>query len=135
MGGELKGIKRTNSLPNYHYSGKALAEANSQPQSVLGKITGARGSSGSPEIEAPKAHRLANLADRAQRNIGLDVIEEGHEDETMKADRGLYKPKPSSREAQIKRKNQQIAQNAAIAKPSPVNNYHSAANSNESHSA
>jgi hypothetical protein len=60
-------------------------------------MNGVRGTSGSPEIEAPQPQRLANLADRAQRNLGLEIIEEGKEDETMKADRGLYKPKPSAR--------------------------------------
>lgn len=62
-------------------------------------MNGVRGTSGSPEIEVAQPQRIANLADRAQRNLGLEIIEEGKEDETMKADRGLYKPKakPSPR--------------------------------------
>lgn len=141
MGVELRGIKRTNSLPNYHVAQKSLNDANTaQPQSSM-QVNQARGSSGSPELNAPKGQRLANLADRAQRNLGLDIIEEGAEDETMKGDRKLYRPSPrgqiASRDASsIQRKNQQIIANAGIAaaKPTPLMNYHSAANG-ESRSA
>lgn len=76
--------------------------------------------------------------------MGLDIIEEGHEDETLKGERGLYRPKPSRNQigtresSSVQRKNQKIIQNAAIAKPTPTHNYHSAANapnSQESRSA
>jgi len=46
--------------------------------------------------DTPKSRGLANLANRAQRNMDLPVIEENvagnEEEETLRTNKGLYRP-------------------------------------------
>lgn len=83
----------------------------------------------------PKQQRLACIANRAQRGLDLPMIEEGglngEEEETIKADKGLYRPVDRQRQIQSRdnsmaRKNREMLQNHGNAgapqqmKPSPL---------------
>jgi len=88
---EPKSIKRTNSLPAQS-SRLLTAEVKKAPTEASISNQSSPGSNKS----TPKSRGLANLANRAQRNMDLPVIEENaagnEEEETLRTNKGLYRP-------------------------------------------
>lgn len=120
---EEKRIKRTNSLPT---TGSRLIDNELKRHPTT---DGSISSNGSPSSrDPPKSRGLQNLANRAQRNIDLPVIEENggnEEEETLRTNKGLYRPPQRSalsRDSSVQRKNRGIISNAGLAPPLKAQN-------------
>lgn len=110
-----KQIKRTNSLPT---TGSRLLVPDSKKAPTEGSLS----NNSSPNSkDTPKSRGLANLANRAHRNMDLAVIEENggnEEEETLRTNNRLYRPPQRSalsRDSSVQRKNRGIIANAGIA--------------------
>jgi len=117
---DTKSLKRNNSLPNT--SNTSLLDGKKMQDSPREEISihSSPGSQG----QKSRGGGLQNLANRAQRNMDLPVIEENvagnEEEETLRTNKGLYRPphrSSLSRDSSIQRKNRGIIQNAGIAAP------------------
>jgi len=120
---EEKRIKRTNSLPT---TGSRLIDNELKRHPTT---DGSISSNGSPSSrDPPKSRGLQNLANRAQRNMDLPVIEENggnEEEETLRTNKGLYRPPQRSalsRDSSVQRKNRGIISNAGLAPPLKAQN-------------
>jgi len=111
-----KQIKRTNSLPT---TGSRLMA----PEGKKAPTEGSLSNHSSPNSkDTPKSRgQLAYLANRAQRNMDLDIIVENggnEEEETLRTNNKLYRPPQRSalsRDSSVQRKNRGIIANAGIA--------------------